>query len=64
MRRLALLSAVSATIACTAAVAESCGAMALELPPEEPQAEATPAPRLLRSDGGGKEANMSSEPVP
>jgi len=59
MRRLTLISAVCATIACTAAAAESCGAMAFELPPEEPQVEAVPAPRLVRHDGGGKGGDES-----
>lgn len=63
MRRWALIPTVSATIACTAVAAESCGAMAFEVPPEEPQAEAVPAPRLLRLDGG-KVGKQSNEPVP
>jgi hypothetical protein len=64
MTRFALISTISATIACTAAVAESCGAMAFELPPEEPQAEAVPPPRLVRRDGGAKEPGASNDSVP
>jgi len=64
MKRSALISAVFATIACTAAAAESCGAMALELPPEEPQTQAVTAPRLVRRDGGGTGQNESNELLP
>jgi hypothetical protein len=64
MRRVAVMTAMSLAVACLGGIlAESCGAMTFELPPEEPQPEAAPPPRLLRHDAGSPGAARTNEPA-
>jgi hypothetical protein len=63
MRRAALITVISVAVAGLGIAAiESCGAMAFELPPEEPLPEAAAPPRLLRHDGGAGELGAKVTP--
>ena len=63
MRRAALFFLISLAVAGLGmAFVESCGAMAFELPPEEPLPEASGPPRLLRREGGAPELGDKTTP--
>jgi hypothetical protein len=65
MRRVVLFPMISVAIAGLGiAVIESCGAMAFELPPEEPLPEASGPPRLVRPEGGTPEVEERAPPLP
>jgi len=65
MRRAVVFSLISAAVAGLGiAAVESCGAMAFELPPEEPLPEASGPPRLLRHEGGAPADPLESVPRP
>lgn len=63
MRGAILVSSISLVIAGTGlALVASCGAMAFELPPEEPLPEASAPPRLVRREAGSAELGHPTPP--
>ncbi|HEY3592613.1 MAG TPA: hypothetical protein VGL13_02025 [Polyangiaceae bacterium] len=60
MRAAFFLALIAAAACSSGMLVESCGAMAFELPPEEPLAEAATPPRLVRREAGPTPA--SSDP--
>jgi hypothetical protein len=62
MTRAGVLLALLVALACSSVVVvESCGAMAFELPPEEPQPVASAKPRLLRREAGADDLGAQSD---